>query len=137
MLFALIHLTTRAHATSNSENGIMERAVACESFDEGKTAIADHLSELDQTALFILPCQQNDKPVLEQHPDQFGIHFAQDPPLVGGAPFINKSILLPKLLQQFDLPSFSLQNDRLLQAQTFGWCIGEQQKPFAKLQGLV
>ena len=46
MLFALIHITTGAHATSDRKDSIMKGAIACESFDEGKTAIADHLSEL-------------------------------------------------------------------------------------------
>ena len=125
MLFALIHFTTRAHPTSNSQNDIMKGAVSCKSFDKRKTAIADHLSELDQAALFILPCKQNNEPMLEQNPDEFGIQLAQDPPAVLSMPFINRSILFPKLVKQFNLPSFSLQNNRFLQTETFGRCVGE------------
>jgi len=39
-------------------------------------------------------------------------------------------------LDYFDLPAFSLQNDRLLQTQTFGRCIGEKQKPLGQFQCL-
>ncbi len=67
--------------------------------------------------------------MLEQNPNQFGIQLAQDPPPVSRAPFINLPILLPKLVDQLDLPSFSQQNDRLFQTQVFGRCIGEQQQP--------
>jgi transposase len=136
VLFALIHLTAGPHSTSDGEDDIMKRAVCCESFNERKTPIADHLSEFDQTALFILPCKQDNEPMLEQNADQFGIQLAQDPPFVLRAPFVNLPILLPEFVEYFNLPAFSLQNDGLSPAQTFSWCIGEQQKPLAQLQCL-
>jgi len=99
-------------------------------------AIADHLSEFDEAALLILPCQENNEPILQQDPDQFGIQLAQNPPAVCRALCIDLAILLPKLEKQFDLPAFTLQNDRLFQAEQFSRGINEQEQPLAKLQSL-
>lgn len=51
--------------------------------------------QLHQTALFILPGEQNDEPVLQEQSNEFGIQFTEDPPLVHCSPFINTPVLLP------------------------------------------
>jgi hypothetical protein len=46
--------------------------------------------------------------MLQQKPDEFGIELAQNPPAVSSAPVINLAVLLPKLVEQFDLPALAL-----------------------------
>ena len=54
----------------------MQGAIASQSFHQGETAITDHLSEFDQTALLILPGQKDNEPMLQQNANQFGIQLA-------------------------------------------------------------
>lgn len=131
-----MHLTARAHPTNNSEGSIMKGVRASESFDEGETAIADHVGEFDETALFVLPGTQDNEPMVQENADEFGIEFAHDPPAVRHAPFINVFILLPTLGEQFNLPTFASSNDGIFQAQKFGKCIGEQEKPMREFECL-
>ena len=72
-----------------------KRADACQSFEERTSSIANYLRQLDQTALFILPGEQDDEPVLQEQSNELGIQFTEDPPLVGRSPFINSPVLLP------------------------------------------
>src|SRR4051794_11761155 len=44
----------------------------------------------------------HDQPMLQQHADQFGIQFTQDPPWVARAPFIHLPMLLPEFVEQFN-----------------------------------
>jgi hypothetical protein len=67
VLSALIHTTASPHATTNREDGMMKRARASQSFHQGETSIADHLSKFDQTTLLILLCQENNEPMLYPH----------------------------------------------------------------------
>jgi hypothetical protein len=76
MLFARIHATTSPHTTSKSQDGSMKAAIASKSLHQGETAVTDDLSQFDQTALLILPSQEDNEPMLEQNPDQFGIQLA-------------------------------------------------------------
>src|SRR5436853_6166633 len=108
MLFALVHLTASPHATGNGKHGRMKWAIASQSFHQGKSAIADDLGKLDQTALLILPGQEHDEPMLQQNADQFGIQLAQNPPAVCRAPLVDLPVLFPKLVEQFNLPALAL-----------------------------
>src|SRR5260370_714980 len=60
------------------------------------------LGGFDQAALRIVPAAHLNEPRLDQHRRQFGIHFAQDAPTLGGAPFIDLSIFFPEPKEQFN-----------------------------------
>jgi hypothetical protein len=58
-------------------------------------ASADHLSKLDEAALFILPGKKNNEPVLQQNADEPGIPLTRDPPTMLRPPLVNATVLLP------------------------------------------
>lgn len=75
MLLALVHLTPRMHAPLDEPQHRLERAIAGQSFHQALGTIAAHLGELDQTPLRVLPGEEDHEPVLQNHPNQLGIHF--------------------------------------------------------------
>ena len=106
-----------------------KRADACQSFQERTGVIADHLRQLDQTALFIFPGEQDDEPVLQQQSNELGIQFTEDPPLVRRLPFINPSVLLPQLIEHLHLPPFPQEHKRFLQTEQVSRRRGSQDRP--------
>lgn len=85
----------------------MASMAARKSFHQSKTAFVDHASTLRQAALFILPGKQNNEPMLEENPNEFGIPLAHDPPAVGRALCIDASVLLPVFVKPFHVSAFA------------------------------
>ena len=73
----------------------------------------------------------------ESQPNQLGVHLAQDAPAILGAPFIHLPILFPAFVQQFHLPAFAQQHERLGKAQSSGCDIREQDGPVGQIQRLL
>src|SRR5215469_6117003 len=95
MLAALVHLATGTHPTLDALQNRAKRAAAGQSLEERTGSIANHLRQLHETALFILPGEQDDEPVLQEQSNQLGIQFTEHTPRVDRLPFINLPILLP------------------------------------------
>ncbi len=60
MLLALVHLATRAHASSDQPQGGRQTTSAGQSGHEDPTGITHDLGQLDQAALGVLPGEQDD-----------------------------------------------------------------------------
>ncbi len=117
------------HATLDALEDRVKRADACQSFEERTGGIADHLCQLDQTALFILPGEKDDEPVLQEQSNELGIQLTEDPPLVRRSPFINPSVLLPQLIEHLHLPPFPQEHQSFLQTEQVSRRIGGQDCP--------
>ena len=99
--------------------------------------VAHDLGQLDQAAVRIVPGEEHDQPVLQQHADQLGIHLTQDAPRVAGAPLVDASVRLPQFVEYLHLPPFPQQHQRFLKAQPLGRDIGEQDGPICEPQRLL
>ena len=75
--------------------------------------------------------------MLQEQPNQFGIQFTQDSPGIGGAPFINPSVLLPQLIEQLHLPPLPQEHQCFLEAQQVSGSISEQHRPGGQFPGSV
>ena len=137
MLLALIHLTPRAHTPLDERQSGTERAISRQGFHQGVGAIAHHLGQFDQTALCVVPGKEDDEPVLQHHPNQFGIDFTQGAPGIGRAPLVDLGVLLPQFLQQFHLPAFAQEHQSRLKGQLPGRRIRHEDRPVGQAQGLL
>ncbi len=107
MLLALVHLTARAHPATNEPQGGPHGPFARQRVHQRPTHIPHHLRQFDQAALRVMPGEQHDQLLLQQHPDQFSIQFTQHAPGIARTPFVHLAKLFPEFVQQFHLPAFA------------------------------
>jgi hypothetical protein len=95
--------------------------MACQRCHERPAGITHDLGQFDQATLGILPGEEHDQPVLQQHADQLGIQFTPHAPRIGRVPLIHLAVLFPQFVQQFRLPAFAQQHQSFLKAQALRW----------------
>ena len=51
--------------------------------------------------------------MLDEHGQEFGIHFSQDPPRFGAPGLIDAAMTLPQFEEEFDLPAHASEDESL------------------------
>ena len=94
-------------------NGLDQAGTGGQGRQEVHGLSTDHLGGFDERAVRELPAAGQSEPMLDQHAEQFGPHFAQDAPGLGAAGLIDLAVLLPEFEEQFELSACPQQDQGL------------------------
>ena len=104
--------TARLHHQGGTLHDGMHRHQTCQGKSQTRCHPLHNLCGFEHATIGCLPTAQQQFPMRNDQPEQFGIHLRQDTLRLVTAPGIELAMLFPQLPQQFDLPTAVQQHER-------------------------
>src|SRR4029453_9463203 len=104
MLFPSIHPTPHGEAVRDYPEGPSQALGTDKRARQVERVLLHGLCSLCQTAVRIGPKADEEDPMLDEHREEFGIHFTQEAPGFGAPGLVHATMALPQLEAQLDEP---------------------------------
>ncbi len=124
-----IDATPRLHHLGGSLHNGVNWYQTCQGQSQTRRHPLHDLCGFEQAAMGSLPTAQQQFPMRDDQPQQFGRDLRQDALRLVTAPGIELAVLFPQLPQQFNLPTAVQQHERLLHTEQVSWNIGQHDRP--------
>src|SRR5215471_8605652 len=111
MLFPSVYPAPRGQTALDRQEGFRQSLATGKRARQGQRMLLHSLSSFGEAAIRIDPATDQEHPMLDEHGQELGIHFTQNPPRLSAPGLIDAALALPEFEEEFALPDASGKNE--------------------------